>query len=69
MIGYYTDKDNSQEYPPFIGLFYPNKGNYIALVGNFSSSNVVKQLKKNFKSSSQFPLKSLIKYKFDYLSQ
>ncbi|MFC1658809.1 M20/M25/M40 family metallo-hydrolase, partial [Candidatus Omnitrophota bacterium] len=30
MIGYYTDKPNSQRYPFIYGFFYPNKGNFLA---------------------------------------
>ena len=40
MIGYYSDEPYSQRYPLFLGPFYPNKGNFIAVVGNFPSRRV-----------------------------
>ena len=36
MIGYFTEK-KIQKYPAGIGLFYPDHGNFIASVSNFSS--------------------------------
>lgn len=53
MIGFFTDKVNSQEYP--VGImkwFYPSKGNFIAVVGNFDSSGLVKQVAANLKATS-----------------
>lgn len=60
MIGYYVDKPNSQRYPLFYGLFYPNKGNFIAVVGNPHSCRLVKQIKSTFRNHSQFPIESAI---------
>ena len=59
MIGYYCDKPFSQRYPPLFGLFYPNKGNFIAVVGNFSSSFLTKKIASEFKRSSQFPIEAV----------
>lgn len=58
MIGYYTNKPNSQRYPPFLGLFYPNKGNFICAIGNFPSRELVKEVIKGFKKQAQFPIES-----------
>jgi len=42
MIGYFTDAPKSQEYPiPFMKLFYPSRGNFIGVVGNFGSRKLV----------------------------
>jgi len=60
MIGYYSDKPNSQRYPPLVGLFYPNKGNFIAVVGNFNSRRLVKKTVSIFKNNTSFPVESLI---------
>jgi len=60
MIGYYTNKSNSQQYPPFLGLFYPNKGNFICIVGNWRSRRLVKKIVSKFKSQSKFPIESFI---------
>ncbi len=58
MVGYYTDKANAQKYPPFFGFFYPNKGNFICVAGNFSSRQLVKKVVSGFKKHSQFPIES-----------
>lgn len=53
MIGFFNDKENSQEYP--VGImkwFYPSKGNFIAVVGNFDSSSLVKHVAANLKATT-----------------
>ena len=53
MLGYFTDAEKSQSYPlPFMGLFYPSKGNFIGVVGNFGSSSLIKQVKTHMKATS-----------------
>jgi len=60
MIGYYSDRINSQRYLPFLGPFYPNKANFIAIVGNFQSKTFVNELTLNFKDNSEFPISSIV---------
>lgn len=60
MIGYYSEEKNSQRYPPLIGPFFPNKGDYIAVVGNIHSRKLLKKVVKNFKSYSDFPMESIV---------
>ncbi len=57
-LGYYSDEPNSQRYPPFLGLFYPNKANFICVVGNFTSGKLVKRVVSAFKKVSRFPIES-----------
>jgi hypothetical protein len=60
-IGYYSHKENSQEFPlPIMRFFYPNQGNFIAVVGNLSSWNLVNRVKDNLKESCQVPVETLI---------
>lgn len=56
MIGYYSDEPGSQMYPPLFSLFFPDKGNFIAFVGNLDSRSLVKQSVRYFKRHSSFPL-------------
>ncbi len=37
MLGYCDSTPNSQNYPPGLKYFYPNQGNFIALIGNLST--------------------------------
>ena len=50
MIGHYLDSPGSQFYPlPFMKLFYPTKADFIGVVGNFRSSNLIKHFKDKMK--------------------
>ncbi len=53
MIGYFTDTKHSQSYPlGLLGLFYPDTGNFIGVVGNWGSWGLVSQVAKNLGKSS-----------------
>jgi len=59
MIGYYTETPKSQEYPlPLMKLFYPTQGNFIGVVGNFSSRKLVNHFRDNL-ALSDLPVESL----------
>ncbi len=60
MIGYYSTGKFSQHYPPLIGPFHRNKGDYIALVGNFSSRKAAKEISASFESASTLPIETAI---------
>ena len=64
MIGYYSDKPNSQRYPPFLGIFYPNKGDFIAAVGNFQSGALVRQVVSRFQKKSRVSMQSVVTFGF-----
>jgi hypothetical protein len=53
MIGFFTDRKNSQRFPLFLlRLFYPSTGNFIAVVGNYDSSSLIKQVSQHLKATS-----------------
>lgn len=53
MIGFFSDKEKSQEYPiSIMKLFYPTKGNFIAVVGNYKSSSLIKYFHSSIGLSS-----------------
>lgn len=60
MIGYYSQDLFSQRYLPFLGPFYPNKANFISIVGNLPSRHVVSGIHRGFKYKSNFPVETLI---------
>src|SRR5207249_8398041 len=41
-IGYYRDEPGSQHYPPVVGWLYPDRGDFIAFVGDTSSRGLVR---------------------------
>jgi len=57
-IGYYNNKINSQRYPIITGIFYPNKANFIAVIGNFNSRHLANKITEYFKKYSNFPIES-----------
>ena len=55
-IGYYSDVPDSQSYPIVpIGWFYPDRGDFIAFVGNYGSRELVREVAASFRKHAQFP--------------
>ncbi|MBN1501304.1 MAG: M28 family peptidase [Spirochaetes bacterium] len=60
MIGYFSENENSQQYPAGImKLFYPNKGNFIAVVGRPADKKYINSVKKTLKQKSTLSVKTL----------
>jgi Zn-dependent M28 family amino/carboxypeptidase len=55
MLGFYSDVSGSQKYPVLLGLFYPDRGNFIGFVGNPGSRTLVRQAVRSFRETTQFP--------------
>lgn len=60
MIGYFSAAPQSQSYPiALLGLFYPSKGNFITVVGNFGNFGLTRKVKKAMASATDLPVRSL----------
>jgi len=60
MIGYFSDKWFSQKYPiPLLYLFYPNKGNFVTVVGATNQMSFTKQVKVGMQGSTDLPVFSI----------
>ena len=60
MIGFFTDEPGSQELPlPFLKLFYPSKGNFIAVVGKLGQGSLARKIKKAMRRASPLPVESI----------
>lgn len=60
MLGYYSDRVGSQYYPSSLfKLFYPDRGDFVAFVGNIASKNFTRKVKQSFQLVSDFPVESL----------
>lgn len=60
MIGYYTDEQDTQEYPfNLMKLFYPATGNYLAIVGRTSESNITRKIKSRLLAATRLPIYSI----------
>jgi Zn-dependent M28 family amino/carboxypeptidase len=64
MIGYFSNKLNSQSYPILFGPFYPNRGNYLGVIGNFGSRKLVKKVVTIFQQQTQFPIEGITTFGF-----
>ena len=59
MLGYYRDAPGSQAYPAPLGLFYPDRGDFIAFVGDLGALGLVRRSIKLFRRNAQFPSEGL----------
>ncbi|GGX80760.1 hypothetical protein GCM10007160_04950 [Litchfieldella qijiaojingensis] len=59
MLGYYTDEPDSQSYPPVLGYFYPETGNFVAFVGNLRSRQLVHRVIGTFREHAELPTEGL----------
>jgi hypothetical protein len=60
MIGTFSDAENSQDYPlGFLQWLYPNRGNFIALVGRFDETFLLRRLRRAMRSASALPVEAL----------
>lgn len=58
-IGFYSDAPGTQKYPPVLGWFYPNRGDFIGFVGNADSRDLVRRSIRAFRESTSFPSEGL----------
>ena len=60
MIGYYTDQPGSQGFPyKILRLFYPDRGDFLAVVGRLDQRRYIKQIKGFMKGSTDLPIYSI----------
>jgi Zn-dependent M28 family amino/carboxypeptidase len=58
-IGYYSEAPGSQRYPPPLGLLYPDRGNFLAMVSNLRSRRALHRMVGAFRAHSDFPVEWL----------
>lgn len=60
MIGYFSDAPGSQSFPfPGMGLLYPTRGSFIAVVGNYGSIGLGRALKRAMRPASSLRVESI----------
>jgi Zn-dependent M28 family amino/carboxypeptidase len=55
MLGYYRDEPRTQHYPALLGLLYPDRGNFIAFVGDLGARGLVHKTIRSFRKHAAFP--------------
>ncbi|PMR75182.1 M28 family peptidase [Billgrantia endophytica] len=59
MLGYYSDAPGSQYHPPLLGHFYPDRGDFVAFIGNMRSRQLVRQAIGAFREHAHVPSEGL----------
>jgi Zn-dependent M28 family amino/carboxypeptidase len=60
MIGYFSDRPGSQRYPvPAMSRLYPDRGNFIAIVGKLSGSKSTRHAKAILSGATDLPVHSI----------
>lgn len=60
MLGFYSEQWGSQKYLPLLGPFYPNQADFIAVIGDFHSADLVREFTSGWTKHSDFPLEGLV---------
>lgn len=59
LVGTFDDTPGSQVYPlSWMGLFYPSRGNFIAIVGDTGAGGAIKKVKRGMLSARSIPVES-----------
>ncbi len=58
-LGFYDDRPGSQSYPLPLGLFYPDRGDFVAFVGNLASRPLVQRTVEHFRALARFPSEAI----------
>ena len=59
MLGCYSDAPGSQRYPPGVAWLYPDRGNFIAFVGDMGARSLVRRAIGAFRRHAKFPSQGL----------
>ena len=54
-IGYYSENPGSQQYPFPFGFFYPDTGNFLAVVGQLKNRSLISGLVKHLRTYGKIP--------------
>jgi hypothetical protein len=54
-LGYFTDKPNTQKYPPPLSFLYPNQGNFVGFVSDINSRELLRNTMRSFRAQAKFP--------------
>ncbi|MBI3122399.1 MAG: M28 family peptidase, partial [candidate division NC10 bacterium] len=63
-MGYYSNARGTQRYPFPFGLAYPSTGNFLAVVGNLPSRQLVVDFLRHFMSASDFPVEGVATFQW-----
>jgi aminopeptidase YwaD len=59
MIGYTDAKPGSQKYPPGLSWFYPDRGDFIGVIGNWNSRSLLHSFTRQMRQIPGLPVETL----------
>ncbi|MCX7847578.1 MAG: M20/M25/M40 family metallo-hydrolase [bacterium] len=64
MLGYYSEKEGSQGFPPLLGPFlrpwYPSRGNFVGFVSNLRSLWLLRRVVGTFRRAAEMPAEGAV---------
>jgi hypothetical protein len=60
MVGYFDDRKGSQRYPRGLQMFYPSRGNFVALVSNVRSWPLLRALRAPMQDMKTLPISAAV---------
>lgn len=54
-LGYFTDKANTQKYPPPLSFLYPSQGDFIGFISDIDSRELLRNTIRSFRAQAKFP--------------
>jgi Zn-dependent M28 family amino/carboxypeptidase len=60
MVGFVDARPGRQKYPPGLGWFYPERGDFIGVIGNFSSYGLLRNVSRRMRQVSQLKVEGLV---------
>jgi Peptidase family M28 len=54
-LGYFTDKANTQKYPPPLSFLYPSQGDFIGFISDINSRELLRNTIRSFRAQAKFP--------------
>ena len=59
MVGYTDTRQDSQKLPPGLGKFYPDRGDFIGVVGNWHSNALLRKFAAGLRAVADLPVETL----------
>ena len=59
MVGYTDSRPGSQRYPLGLKAFYPNRGDFIGVIGNWNSASLLRRFARQMRQVHGLPVESL----------
>jgi aminopeptidase YwaD len=59
MVGYTDSRPGSQKYPIGLSAFYPDRGDFIGVIGNWNSASLLRRFARQMRQVRRLPVETL----------